>query len=276
MPIKKVSFYVIIILLLTVCPCLKVYAGSYTDNGNGTVTDNNTGLIWQQEDDGLTRYWEEALTYCEDLVLGGESDWRLPNIKELSSLTDRTVYDPAIDSNYFSSTESFWYWSSTANAGSLSSVRPWLVNFYNAESDYNGHSFYANVRCMRDGKSGLFPYLDIKVNGSDSDVRVLKGSELLVTVTLDPRDLNGENADWWVYGVSDSLGTYYYTFDQWWTRSDMPIRTYGGPLFNLSSYTALKITTLPAGTYTFYFEVDNNMDGVKDGTYKDFAEVIIE
>ncbi|MCP4129952.1 MAG: DUF1566 domain-containing protein [bacterium] len=66
-------------------------ANSYTDNGNSTVTDNNTGLIWQQangeESTGDYQFsWENALAYCEALTLGGSSDWRLPDIKELQSI----------------------------------------------------------------------------------------------------------------------------------------------------------------------------------------------
>ena len=49
---------------------------SYTDNGNGTITDNVTGLVWQKEDDNTTRTWAAAGTYCDGLILGGQSDWR--------------------------------------------------------------------------------------------------------------------------------------------------------------------------------------------------------
>ena len=68
---------------------------SYTDNGNGTVTDNVTGLMWEQKtadgssrDKDTTHTWKDALAYCEDLILGGFSDWRLPNPKELERIVD--------------------------------------------------------------------------------------------------------------------------------------------------------------------------------------------
>jgi len=86
---------------------------SYTDNGNGTVTDNVTGLMWQQEDDDTTRTWDEACTYCDSLTLAGYSDWRLPSKKELMSIVDYGKYDPSIDTTYFSKTNSEYYWSST-------------------------------------------------------------------------------------------------------------------------------------------------------------------
>ena len=74
----------------------------YVDNGNGTITDNATGLMWQQADDATPRNWEDALSYCEGLTSAGYSDWRLPNAKELHSILDYsrsplTTNSPAID-----------------------------------------------------------------------------------------------------------------------------------------------------------------------------------
>jgi hypothetical protein len=68
----------------------------YVDNKNGTVTDTRTGLVWQQADDGVARTWADAGPYCENLVLGGYGDWRLPRIDELETLVDYSRYDPAI------------------------------------------------------------------------------------------------------------------------------------------------------------------------------------
>ena len=74
----------------------------FVDNGDGTITDNATGLMWQKADDGTARDWEESLKYAEDLELGGHSDWRLPDAKELQSIVDytrspSTTNSPAID-----------------------------------------------------------------------------------------------------------------------------------------------------------------------------------
>ncbi len=79
-------------------------APSYTDNGDGTITDNVTGLMWQQSpdtngdgaikaDDKLT--YEGALAYCQDLTLAGYDDWQLPTIKQLYSLIDFSGKDPS-------------------------------------------------------------------------------------------------------------------------------------------------------------------------------------
>ncbi len=83
---------------------------SYSDNGDGTVTDLNTGLMWQQEPDFVNQStWTNAITNAVNIQLGGYADWRLPTIKELYSLIDfrgetGTSADdakPYIDTNYF-------------------------------------------------------------------------------------------------------------------------------------------------------------------------------
>lgn len=77
---------------------------SYTDNGDGTVTDNVTGLIWQQtadtDGDGDIDAADKlsatnAVAYCESLTLAGYDDWRLPTIKQLYSLMDFNGVDPS-------------------------------------------------------------------------------------------------------------------------------------------------------------------------------------
>ncbi len=78
-------------------------APRFTDNGNGTVTDNLTGLMWTKDASpeaggvGVEKVnWETALNYCNGLTLGEYTDWRLPNVKELQSLIDWTYYNPAL------------------------------------------------------------------------------------------------------------------------------------------------------------------------------------
>jgi len=63
---------------------------SFVDNNNGTVTDNSTGLMWMQDDNGSGLNWLDALTYAEGTDFAGYSDWRLPNAKELQSIVDYT------------------------------------------------------------------------------------------------------------------------------------------------------------------------------------------
>jgi hypothetical protein len=69
----------------------------FIDNGDGTVMDSATGLVWQKADSGRTLNWPEALAYAEALELAGTNDWRLPNAKELQSIVDYSRAPDAID-----------------------------------------------------------------------------------------------------------------------------------------------------------------------------------
>jgi hypothetical protein len=102
----------------------------FTNNGDGTITDNATGLEWVASPTaagvGGTYAWADAITACEGLTYAGHSDWRLPNVKELQSIVDYGRVSPAIDTTYFTS-ESDLYWSSNTYASITSFA--WGVNF---------------------------------------------------------------------------------------------------------------------------------------------------
>lgn len=77
--------------------CSSSVSATLIDQGNGTIFDDETGLTWQKSDDDITRTWQEALEYSENLTLANCTNWRLPNRKKLRSLVDRSRRDPAID-----------------------------------------------------------------------------------------------------------------------------------------------------------------------------------
>ena len=123
-------------------------AQSFTDNGDGTVTDNVTGLMWQQEDDNIMKQWPGALNYCNGLSFAGHTDWRLPNKRELVSILDYSTYNPTIDTTAFPKTKLFHYWSSTTSANETSNV--WYVLFDNSRVFFDDKTFnYYYVRCVR-------------------------------------------------------------------------------------------------------------------------------
>ncbi|MBI5102577.1 MAG: DUF1566 domain-containing protein [Nitrospirae bacterium] len=139
-------------------------SGNFIDNGDGTVSDTSSGLMWQQGEGGAMN-WEAALNYCESSTLGGYTNWRLPNIKELKSLVDNTRLNPAIDPIFPDVHTGQWvvYWSSTTHAGAASEA--WWTNFayggvYQGYSLLNGdgNKGVSNyVRCVRGGVSSVLP-----------------------------------------------------------------------------------------------------------------------
>ena len=125
---------------------------SLTNNGDGTVTDNKTGLMWQQgESDKMS--WYDALSYCQGRPLAGQNDWRLPNIKELESLTDDTRYNPSIDNTFFPEAHADYYWSSTTSTIIHSDA--FYVVFANGPGvAYYPKSYNYYARCVRGGQGG--------------------------------------------------------------------------------------------------------------------------
>ena len=142
------------------------------DDGDETVTDNITGLMWQDDVAAKTtqKQWltdanyndchdngnncentsgDTAASYCAALSLGGHQDWRLPTADELVGITDKDKMNPAID-NAFQNTKSYYYWSSTLCIGD--SDLAWIVNLTNANHllGYKTADYY--VRCVRAGE----------------------------------------------------------------------------------------------------------------------------
>jgi hypothetical protein len=122
---------------------------NFVDNGDGTISDTSTGLMWQKAIAPGTYIWEQALAYCESLTLAGYSDWRLPNRNELQSIVDYSRENPAIDTTFFPGTVTSEYWSSTTGAG-ITSIA-WYIYFgYGSVSSYV-KTGYCYVRAVRGG-----------------------------------------------------------------------------------------------------------------------------
>ena len=85
----------------------------FTDNLNGTITDNVTNLIWQKNAIADSLTWEGALINADTMLLGGYNDWRLPNIKELQSINNEQIMNPSINTTYFANIGINKVWSST-------------------------------------------------------------------------------------------------------------------------------------------------------------------
>jgi hypothetical protein len=105
-----------------------------SDNGDGTVTDQRTGLIWQKIGPEKAMTWEEALKYCNGLKLAGYNDWRLPNIKELRSISDDRKVQPSLDKVFFPAAQAAYYWSSTSQCNIPEHA--WFVDFASGLASY--------------------------------------------------------------------------------------------------------------------------------------------
>jgi hypothetical protein len=123
---------------------------SYMDNGDGTVTDNVTGLVWQQAAPSVLYTQPGALSYCAGLSLGGHKDWRLPTLVELVSILEFSydayseAYLLAPDASPIPPFQPFW--SSTPSAGALGYA--WRVGG-SAATGAELTSSTINVRCVR-------------------------------------------------------------------------------------------------------------------------------
>ncbi|MCX7047400.1 MAG: DUF1566 domain-containing protein [Candidatus Sumerlaeota bacterium] len=98
----------------------KYGVNEFRDNGDGTISDLATGLMWQKADSGKGCNWQEALAYAAGLKLAGHGDWRVPTAKELQSIVDYTrapaVTNSAAINPIFSVSEiESFYWSSTTH-----------------------------------------------------------------------------------------------------------------------------------------------------------------
>lgn len=137
----------------------------YVDNGDGTVTDTVTGLLWKQCAEGLsgsdctggavnTYTWQQALQRTEDVNAGsagenlGYTDWRLPNLKELRSLVELACDGPAINEAFFPGTPLTVFWSSSP-AGTVGEAR--YVDFDEGGDDELGQTNARHVRLVRTG-----------------------------------------------------------------------------------------------------------------------------
>ena len=98
----------------------------FTDNNDGSVYDNLTKLTWQKVPNPNMYSWEAALAFAENLTIGSTSDWRLPNIKELQSISNETLINPSVNTTFFGSIGIKSYWSSTSLASQ--SVNAWFMN----------------------------------------------------------------------------------------------------------------------------------------------------
>ncbi len=135
---------------------------SFTDNGDGTITDNVTGLMWQKVDAGEMT-WENAINNASAQTTGGYSDWRLPNPQEIFSIFNHENNNPALNTTWFPSHPSgaaeYWW---TRDAFGNSTTNVWCVNSGGgaggkpkAETLSAGGAFRYHARYVRGAQNNL-------------------------------------------------------------------------------------------------------------------------
>jgi len=147
---------------------------AYVDNGNGTITDVNTGLMWEKQSNdgsvhavGNTYTWDQAFSghvaTLNTMSFAGHTDWRVPNYKELVSILNlQNVSPPAVSPAFnncssgctvltCSCTSPYYYWSSTSWA--FGPTYAWFVDFFHSGGgvDANGKGNGYAVRGVRGG-----------------------------------------------------------------------------------------------------------------------------
>jgi len=155
MPKRYTPFSLFMRQALMYPPAQKNYPADqqFIDNGDGTISDLSTGLMWAKDgngpgcNNGETLGWEDAVDFAEALEFAGYDDWYLPEIKELETIVDYGAVGPAINATYFPNTQAGNYWSSTTYADNPDLA--WYVGFNvgNVSGGFKYNTCY--VRCVR-------------------------------------------------------------------------------------------------------------------------------
>jgi len=128
-------------------------------SGNGVTLDSTTGLEWQQVDNNTLYTYLLANDYCQNLVLDGKTDWRLPTAKELFSIVNLATFSPSINGSAFPATNNSDYWT-ISEANKALNTR--IVAFFNiGELITLFETSESQARCVRS-------------NGSNTSIQLLK------------------------------------------------------------------------------------------------------
>ncbi|MDX1285909.1 MAG: DUF1566 domain-containing protein, partial [Draconibacterium sp.] len=124
---------------------------NFLDNGDGTIIDNATGLMWKKNDSGEGMNWQEGLEYAESATDAGYSDWRLPDAKELQSIVDyfrapgatnSAAIDPIFNctqmTNEAGQPDYPFYWTGTTHANPQGGGSAAYISFGRAMGYFNG------------------------------------------------------------------------------------------------------------------------------------------
>jgi hypothetical protein len=128
---------------------LEYVQNDYVDNGDGTVTDRATGLMWEKSGSKDYINYEKAKKYIEELnrkQFAGYSDWRLPTVDEMTSLLEPEKQSNGDYINPIFDSKQWWCWSADTVKGWMAA---WLVYFLNGDVNWNNLFSNNYVRGVR-------------------------------------------------------------------------------------------------------------------------------
>jgi hypothetical protein len=237
---------------------------SYTDNGDGTITDNVTGLVWTQDLSDASIPWSAAPDYCTSLTTGNITDWRVPSLKELWSIRDFSQGWPWVDTDYFYL---------VGDGSDQRQQHSWTSNLYLVESEYQNEQVQGDPAFIVNDWTG-----HIKAMSGNRFVRAVRGNTYGINDFVDnddstitdkatglmwSKDDSGKGMDWeaaLAYAEASEYGGY----DDWRLpniKELQSIADYSGtfPAINTSVFNPTKLTNIKGQTdYPFYWSSTSN------------------
>ena len=203
--------------------------------------------------------------YDCSLYIEGADDAVLPDFVGIKKITRNYTFMVQIVDGNIVNGSGYWTGDSVQN-------HPDFAWYPGSQPELRNSSLnYSTIQTIcKVGDTTTNPVPRILANGYSGSITVDYKDSVSITIGLDPGSSEGQTADWWVVlGAGD---WHSFVYGSGWYSGIYPMIQY--PLFSFSGYEVFNYYGLDAGTYRFYFAVDNNADGQPDATWYDYVDVI--